>query len=154
DLHAGREHPRRGRGGDRRPDVGGGGGQVDLSLDLEFTAHVLGSLSFVMVGCSATTNRCGRPPGANSSWYFATRPLTASASSAAKAARSLADANRTSLSIPRVATGLPASLDRVMSSPTSRTSRLATASSQRAERWSGSREGSGATSDNAFGEMT
>jgi hypothetical protein len=94
------------------------------------------------------------PAGAASSWYFATRPFTASASSAANAARSLADANRTSLSIPSVASGLPAALAPVMSSPTSRTMRPATASSQRAERWSGSRDGSGATADSAVGEIT
>ena len=67
-----------------------------------------GAPCFVIVGWSATTNRCERPPGAASSWYFATRPFTASASSTANAARSLADANRTSLSIPSVASGLPA----------------------------------------------
>ena len=111
-------------------------------------------LFLVIVGCSATTNRCERPPGAAASWYFATRPLTASASSAANAARSAADANRTSLSIPSVASGLPAAPAPVMSSPTSPTSRPATASSQRAERWSGSRDGSGATADRAVGEMT
>src|SRR5215210_2270123 len=63
-----------------------------------------------MVGCSATTNRCGRPPPGAASWYLATRPLTASASSPANAARSLADAKRTSLSMPSVASGLPAAL--------------------------------------------
>ncbi len=98
--------------------------------------------------------RCERPPGAASSWYLETRPLTASASSAANAARSFADAKRTSLSMPRVASGLPAALAPVMSSPTSRTRRPATASSQRAERWSGARDGSGATADSAVGEIT
>jgi hypothetical protein len=53
------------------------------------------------------------------------------ANSVANAARSLADAKRTSLSIPRVASGLPAALAPVMRSPTSRTKRPATASSQR-----------------------
>ena len=77
-----------------------------------------------------------------------------SASSAANAARSLADANRTSLSMPSVASGLPAALAPVISSPTSRTRRPATASSQRAERWSGSRDGSGATAERAVGEIT
>ena len=89
DLHPRRELPGRGVGGDRGPDVVRGGGQVDLAGDLECAAHDWGSLFFVMVGCRATTNRCGRPPAAASSWYFATRPLTASASSAANAARSL-----------------------------------------------------------------
>src|SRR3981081_1646952 len=154
DLHPRRELPGRSIGSDRGPDVVRGGGQVDLADDLEFTAHESGSLLFVMVGCSATTNRCVRPRGAPSSWYFATRPLTASANSTANAARSFADANRTSLSIPRVASGLPAALAPVMSSPTSRTRRPATASSQRAERWSGSRDGSGATADRAVGEIT
>src|SRR5689334_11778334 len=155
DLHAGGEHPRGGVRGDRGPDIVGGGGKVDLAADFELAAHDCGSLVvFVIFGCSATTNRCGRPPGADSAWYLATSPFTVSASSAANAARSLADANRTSLSIPIVASGLPASPERVMSSPTSRTSRPATASSQRAERWSGSRDGSGATSDRAFGEIT
>src|SRR5215213_68111 len=154
DLHPGRELPGRGVRGDRGPDVLRGGGEVDLAGDLECAAHGLGSFVFVMVGCRATTNRCGRPPGAASSWYFATRPLTASASSAANAARSAAEANLTSLSMPRVASGLPAALAPVMSSPTSRTMRPATASSQRAERWSGSRDGSGATADRALGEIT
>src|SRR6478672_6154156 len=154
DLHARREHPRRGVGCDRGPDVVRGGGQVDLAGDLELATHDWGSLLFVMVGCRAATNRCERPPGAASSWYFATRPLTAFFRSTANAARSFADANRTSLSIPRVASGLPAALARVMSSPTSRTMRPATASSQRAERWSGSRDGSGATADRAVGEIT
>src|SRR3954452_25629526 len=109
-LHPCRELPGRGIRGDRGPHVVGGGGQVDLAGDLEFTAHDWDSFVFVMVGCSATTKRCGRPPGAASSWYFATSQLTASASSAAKAARSFADANRTSLSIPSVASCLPAAL--------------------------------------------
>jgi len=92
--------------------------------------------------------------GAASSWYFATSPLTAVASSAANAARSFAEANRTSLSIPSVASVWPASPAPLISSPTSRTRRPATASSQRAERWSGSRDGSGATSARAVGEIT
>src|SRR4051794_26889149 len=168
DLHPGREHPGRRLGGGRPPDrrrrggpVGPPGGLappahggVALAGDLELTAHGVDSLTFVRVGCSATTNRCGRPPGAASSWYFATRRLTESASSAANAARCFADAKRTSLSIPRVASGLPAALAPVMRSPTSRTRRPATASSQRAERWSGSRDGSGATDDRAVGEIT
>src|SRR4051794_33547258 len=77
DLHPRREHPGRGGGGDGGPDVVRGGGQVDLAGDLELAAHDwVGSLAFVMVGCRATTNRCERPPGAASSWYLATRPLT------------------------------------------------------------------------------
>ena len=48
----------------------------------------------------------------------------------------------------------PAALAPLTSSPTSRTRRPATASSQRAERWSGSRDGSGATSARALGEIT
>src|ERR1700750_596322 len=128
DLHPGREHPGRGLGGDRGPDVFRGGGQVDLAADLELAAHDRDSLGFVMVGCSATTKRWGRPPGADSSWYLATSPLTAVASSAANAARSWADAKRTSLSIPSVASGLPAAVAPVISSPTSLTRRPATAS--------------------------
>ena len=52
----------------------------------------------------------------------------------ATAARSLADAKRTSLSMPSVASGLPAAPALAMSSPTSDTRRPATPSSQRAER--------------------
>jgi hypothetical protein len=62
-------------------------------------------VGFVIFGCSATTKRWSRPRVACSSWYLATRPLTASASSTTNAARSLADANRISLSMPSVATG-------------------------------------------------
>ncbi|MCW3021965.1 MAG: hypothetical protein JWR30_1287 [Conexibacter sp.] len=68
--------------------------------------------------------------------------------------RSFADANRTSLSMPSAASGLPAAPAPVMRSPTSRTMRPATASSQRAERWSGCRDGSGATAARAVGEIT
>src|SRR3954447_5463648 len=92
DFQAGRELPGRGAGRDRRPHVVGGGGQVDLAGDLECAAHDSGSFGFAMAGWRATTNRCERPPGAASSWYFATRPFTASASSAANAARAFADA--------------------------------------------------------------
>jgi len=109
----------------------------------------------VMVGWSATTNRCGRPPGAASSWYFATRPLTASASSTANAARSFADANRTSLydseGRKRLA-GDARSGDELADLADEAPCPLA--SNQRAERWSGSREGSGATADRALGEIT
>ena len=72
-----------------------------------------------MLGCSATTKRWSRPRAAFSSWYLATSALTESASSAANAARSVAEAKRISLSMPSVATGFPAALARPISSPTS-----------------------------------
>jgi len=75
-------------------------------------------------------------------------------SSSAKAARSAAEANRTSPSSAKVATRLPARLAPVISAPTSLTSRAATASSQRAESRSGERCGSGATAASAAGEIT
>ena len=56
-----------------------------------------------------------------------------SLSSRANAARSAAEANRISLSIANVATGRPAARDRVISSPTSRTSRAARVSSHHAD---------------------
>src|SRR5207237_227151 len=83
-------------GGDRRPDVVRGGRQVDLADDLELAAHGLRSFSWVMLGCSATTKRWSRPRAAFASWYLATRALTDSASSAANAARSRAEAKRIS----------------------------------------------------------
>ncbi len=89
-----------------------------------------------------------------SSWYLLTSAATAAASSSAKAARSAADANRTSPSMAKVASGLPALVEPVIRSPTSRTSRAATASSQRADSRSGARAGSGSTAARAFGEIT
>ena len=107
-----------------------------------------------MLGCSATTSRCARPPGAFWWWYRAARSLIVSLSSWANSARSAAEANLISLSMANVATGWPAARDRVISSPTSRTSLAARASSHRADSWSGDRSGSGATMASAAGEIT
>jgi len=68
--------------------------------------------------------------------------------------RSAAEENRTSPSMAKVASGLPALAEPVSRSPTSRTSRAATASNQRADSRSGERAGSGPTGPRAFGEMT
>ena len=51
-----------------------------------------------MLGWIATRTRCVRPRGAASSWYRLTRDVTSAPSSAAKAARSAALANRISAS--------------------------------------------------------
>ena len=65
-----------------------------------------------------------------------------------------AEANRTSPSTAKVATRWRALAAPVMRSPTSRTSREATARSQAAETRSGARPGSGSTADSAAGEIT
>jgi hypothetical protein len=53
-----------------------------------------------------------------------------------------------------VAARFPAVVARVMSTPTSRTRRAASASIHRAESWSGARAGSGCTGASAAGEIT
>ena len=108
----------------------------------------------VTLGWTATTTRWSRPPAAAGSWYLATRPATAPASSSAKAARSAAEAKRTSPSIAKVATRWRALAAPVSRSPTSRTSREATARSQDADTRSGARSGSGWTAARAAGEIT
>src|SRR5207244_12716455 len=60
-------------------------------------------------GCATTTRRCARPPGAEASRYFETSFAMASVRSLVKAARSVADRKRTSVSTARVARRLPAS---------------------------------------------
>ena len=94
------------------------------------------------------------PPSVASSWYLPTNAVTMLASSSAKAARSAAEANRTSPSMAKVATRLRACAAPAMSSPTSRTSRDASAISHRAESRSGERDGSGCTAASAAGEIT
>src|SRR6202023_3646639 len=105
------------------------GAAEDLDFDLDGTAsggfflHAHdGSLGwdFWGRGCATTTRRCARPPGADSSWYFETSFVMASASSLLKAARSVADRKRTSVSTARVAKRLPVSFARGTRSPTSR----------------------------------
>ena len=71
------------------------------------------------------------------------RGWCAVASSSAKAARSAAEANRTSPSRVKVASRLPALVAPATSSPTSRTVCAATAISQRVDSRSGDRDGSG-----------
>ncbi len=78
---------------------------------------------FCGIGCATITRRCKRPPGADSSWYFETSFVTASVSSWLKAARSVADRKRTSVSTARVARRLPVSFARRTRPPTSRTTR-------------------------------
>src|SRR5436190_10212009 len=80
-------------------------------------------LDFCGRGCATTTRRCARPPGAEASWYFETSFAMASVSSLVKAARSVADRKRTSVSTAKVARRLPASFARQTRSPTSRTTR-------------------------------
>ena len=87
-------------------------------------------------------------------WYRAARSFTVSLSSRANSARSAAEAKTIWLSMANVATGWPAARARVISSPTSPTSRAARASSHRAESWSEDRPGSGATAARAAGEIT
>src|SRR5271169_2759094 len=82
----------------------GAAGDLDFNLDgtpsRGFFVHAhngsLG-LDFCGIGCATTTRRCARPPGADSSWYFATSFVMASVSSLLKAARSVADRKRTSV---------------------------------------------------------
>src|SRR4029077_6186750 len=103
-------------GGDGLPDFLRRAG--DLEFDLEgsasggflFHAHD-GSLSseFCGSGWATTIKRCARPPGADSSWYFETSLVMASASSALNAARSAGDRKRTTLSTASVARRLRAS---------------------------------------------
>src|SRR5260221_6969839 len=85
----------------------------DGSLELDFCGR----------GCATTIRRCARPPGADSSWYFETSLVMASASSALKDARSAGDRKRTSVSTARVARRLPAFFARRTRSATSRTIR-------------------------------
>src|SRR5207302_584828 len=72
---------------------------------------------------ATTSTRCARPPGADSSWYFETSFVMGSVSSLLKAARSVGDRKRTSVSTARVARRLPASFARRTRSPTSPTTR-------------------------------
>ncbi|GAA2820584.1 hypothetical protein GCM10020220_006160 [Nonomuraea rubra] len=83
-----------------------------------------------------------------------TREVTHWASSSAKAARSAADAKRTSPSMANVATRFCAFAAPVIRVPTSRTSCAASASNQRADSRSGDLAGSGCTADSAVGEIT
>src|SRR5664279_907174 len=111
-----------GSGGDGVPDLLRCCRQLGFADDFEFSGHgqssvvrlVLGSGVFsapggwVMLGCRAVMRRCRRPPPALSSWYLAIRPSRAAPSSAAKAARSAAEANLISLSIAKVASSFRA----------------------------------------------
>src|SRR5271155_3003463 len=117
-------------GGDGLPDFLRRAG--DLDFDLHRTAsggfflHAHDDSlrsDFCVRGCATTIRRCARPPGADSSWYFETSFVMASVSSLLKAARSVADRKRTSVSTARVARRLPASFARRTRSPTSRTIR-------------------------------
>src|SRR5664279_3083885 len=160
--------PAAGSGGDGVPDLLRCCRQLGFADDFEFSGHgqssvvrlVLGSGVFsapggwVMLGCRAVMRRCRRPPPALSSWYLAIRPSSAAPSSAAKAARSAAEANLISLSIAKVANSFRAAPAPASSSPTSCTMRAARPTSHRADSWSGERSGSGATAANAVGEMT
>src|SRR5438067_122300 len=117
-------------GGDGLPDFLRRAGDLDFDLDRTasggFFLHAHdGSLrsDFCGSGCATTTRRCERPPGADASWYFETSFVMASVSSLLKAARSVADRKRTSVSTARVARRLPASFARRTRSPTSRTTR-------------------------------
>src|SRR6185437_12087709 len=141
---------------DRRPDLVRRGVDGELLAYLEWMRHSYsssagGSASSVMLGCTATTSRCGRPV---SVWYLPISPVSASMSSPTNAARSAGFANRTSASSPNVASGWLARAAPLMSVPVSRTSRAASASSQRADSRSGDRAGSGATGASAAGEIT
>src|SRR5271156_4950920 len=131
-LELGRHEPGRNTrpGGDGLPDFLRRAGDLDFDLDGTasggFFLHAHdGSLKwdFCGRGCATTTRRCARPPGADSSWYFETSFVMASVSSLLKAARSVADRKRTSVSTARVARRLPASFARRTRSPTSRTTR-------------------------------
>lgn len=86
--------------------------------------------------------------------YLRIRALTPAVSSCANAARSAAEAKRTSPSRAYVASGLRALAAPPISVPTSRTRRAPSASSQRADSWSRKRSGSGCTAGRAAGEMT
>src|SRR5437867_4306654 len=117
-------------GGDGLPDFLRRAGDLDFDLDRTasggFFLHAHdGSLVLDVRGrgCATTTRRCARPPGADSSWYFETNFVMASVSSLLKAARSVADRKRTSVSTARVARRLPASFARRTRSPISRTTR-------------------------------
>src|SRR5262249_55534620 len=131
-LELSRHEPGRnyGPGCARLPDFLRGAGDLDFDLDGtasgSFFLHAhdgsLG-LDFCGRGCATTTRRCARPPGPDSSWYFATSFLMASVSSLLKAARSVADRKRISVSTARVARRLPVSFARRTRSPTSRTTR-------------------------------
>src|SRR5579863_8926401 len=119
-------------GGDGPPDFFRRAGDFDFDPDETasggFFLHAHdGSLSlgwdFCGSGCATTTRRCARPPGADASWYFATNFVMASVSSLLKAARSVADRKRTSVSTASVARRLPVSFARRTRSPTSRTTR-------------------------------
>src|SRR6202035_2137118 len=142
---------------DRLPYLVRGGVDRELVAYLEWMRHIRccssagGSASSVMLGCTATIRRCGRPV---SVWYLLIIPASASLSSPKNAARSAGLANRTSASSPNVASGLLARAAPLMSAPVSRTSRAASASNQCADSRSGDRAGSGATAASAPGEIT
>src|SRR6266567_2642919 len=101
--------------------------------DFEFNLNGTATVGFFLhahdgsLGCATITRRCGRPPGADASWYFATSLVMAAASSAVNAARSAGDRKRTSVSTARVARRLPAFFARRTRSPTSRTIRAPSA---------------------------
>src|SRR4029078_11538751 len=103
-------------------------------------------------GRATTTRRCARPPGADSSWYLETSFAMASASSWLKAARSVGERKRTSVSTDRGARRFPASVVRRTRLPTSRTTRAPRAMRELADSRSRSVFGSTATGPSALGE--
>src|SRR6478735_8068629 len=161
------EHPCRRSVGNGFPHPLGGAGQFGVLDDLEvpFVAHLscsLPAVSLVAVealvslsaGCSATTSRCRRPRGdPPASWYLSTSRVTSTPSSSANAALSAAVRNVMSPSIAKVASFCRAAAAPTMSLPTSCTIRPASASSQKAEKRSANRPGSGDTAASADGEI-
>lgn len=93
-------------------------------------------------------------PAASGASYLRIRPVTPAVNSSMNAARSAAEAKRTSPSSAYVASRLRAFVAPVISEPTSRTRRAPSARSQRAESWSRKRSGSGCTAARASGEIT
>ena len=87
------------------------------------------------------------------SWYLSTSRVTATPSSSAKAARSAAVRKVISPSMAKVASCCWAAAAPAISWPISWTMRLASASSQKAEKRSENRCGSGATEASAAGEI-
>src|SRR6266571_625390 len=117
-------------GGDGLPDFLRRAGDLDFDLDRTASGGLFRhthddslGLDVCGTGWATTTRRCTRPPGVDSSWYFETSFVMASASSALKAARSAGDRKRTSVSTARVARRLPAFFARRTRSATSRTTR-------------------------------
>ena len=143
-------------GGDGVPDLLGCGvdGGLEAGARSPCPCSVVLPVVVSRAGCTATTMRWRRPPGASSSWYRLDQRGDGRGELLGEGGP-VGGGGEAHLAVEREGgDALAALVAPVMSAPTSRTSRAARASSQRAESRSGERAGSGATAASAAGEMT